>query len=316
VCLLIAGGIDWLGAGVAQKALVLALMLGMAAGFQYSLSDQYRNEWNVMRDLFWQLTWRAPGIKPGTALLFDQIGLTYYEDDSLTAPLNWTYNPRPNAADKNQQYLFLNIPERLLQLGDLQPGKDFIKEFRAETFHGTTSQAIVVKYNPPGCLQVLDPRFDALRGDLPQYLQRALPLSTPGLILPDAAQAEPPAFFGSEPRLKWCYYYEKASAARQVGDWKQIVTLLHQSLGKGLRPQDPAEYLPFIDGLVRTWAWDDARELTLDTAGMDGGTALRPTLCALWQGHAVEMGPLAPREAQNLQAVTDALGCSQLKMAP
>ena len=39
------------------------------------------------------MVWRAPGIVPHTIVLLNEGALPYYADNSLTAPLNWIYDP-------------------------------------------------------------------------------------------------------------------------------------------------------------------------------------------------------------------------------
>ena len=239
VCLVTAALIHWLfrGSTPVRRAFLAALLIGLSIGVQNAQASVFRTEWNDATDLFWQLSWRAPAIQPGSALLFDQIGLRYFEDDSLTGPLNWTYTPKTTSS--RLDYIFLNIPERIRMMNDLNRDVVIQKDFRAMAFTGTTNQAVVVKFNPPGCLQVLDPLRDASRADLSEFERRALPLSRPDLIMgaiPTGADpATPPsASFGPEPRHKWCYYYERASLAAQYDRWNEILTLRNQSIGQGI----------------------------------------------------------------------------------
>jgi hypothetical protein len=311
VCLALAGLVDWLAGGAGRRALLLALALGLAAGFHFGVSAAYRDQWNLARSLFWQLTWRAPGIQPGTALLEDGLGLTFYEDDSLSAMLNWLYTTSPGEATGRMAYVVLHIPERAIQLGTLSPGKAFVKDLRAAAFSGNTSQVVVFKFNPPGCLQVLDPRYDLQRGDLTEFLQRALLLSRPELLLAGPAQpvSPPEGLFGAEPRRKWCYYFERASLARQNEDWQQIVDLSRQSINAGYRPDDPAEYLPFVEGYLRLGRWPDAYQLTMQAFNAIGGAGLRPSLCALWAQDANLLAPLDDGQLGAWKRVRDEVNC-------
>jgi hypothetical protein len=276
--------VSWLVRGPARRALLLALLLGAAVGFQNANAAVFRKEWSDQRDFFWQLAWRAPAVQPGTLFLVDQVGFTYMEDDSLSGPLNWTLDP--NANTNRMNYAVFNIPERLVALGYLVPGHPALKDFRAQSYSGSTSSAVVLRFNPPGCLQVLDPRRDALRANLPEFDQRALFLSRPELILPaplpgQASSAPPLEIFGPEPKSKWCYYYEQAALALQNQDWERIRTLKQQSIGQGFFPADPAEYQPFIEGYLHLGQWDDAVDLT--RRSYSASAANGPALCSLWR---------------------------------
>ena len=51
------------------RIVLLGLLIGLAIGLHFQNANYYRREWNAQKELFWQLTWRAPGIEPGTMLL-------------------------------------------------------------------------------------------------------------------------------------------------------------------------------------------------------------------------------------------------------
>jgi len=200
-------------------------------------------------------------------------------------------------------YILFDLQIRRQSLTDLSPGRPIQKDFRATTFEGTTSQALVVFYNPPGCVHVLDPQYDSEIYRLPDWILRALPLSNPQKWITDSpSPAVPPIdLMGSEPKRRWCYYYQKAELARQKQDWQSIVDLEDQSIQVGLRPNDPSEYLPFIEGYARTGKLDDAIEMTQST--YLEARDLQPALCAIWQRSSeagIEIGDKRRKQIQNI----------------
>ena len=55
-------------------------------------------------------------------------------------------------------------------------------------------------------------------------------------IVPSGPSPTPsPKIFGYEPEHDWCYYYQKASLARQIGDWEEIGRLYDQTRKLGLK---------------------------------------------------------------------------------
>ncbi len=281
VSILLAGLLDAFGKNWTRKAILLALALGLAAGFQNTTALAYRSDWNAARDFFWQLTWRAPAVKPDTLFASDSLPFRYFEDDSLSAPLNWVYDP--NGTSTQMNYILYDLYVRRLSMPAYQPGLPVEHAFRATEFSGSTSQTILFYYAPPGCVRVLDPVNDANFYNLPARLLKALPISNPRQVITDQTPpaAPPTDLFGSEPKHEWCYYFEKAELARQQGDWKTVYQLGKQAIGSGYRPEDPAEYLPFVEGYARAGKLDDAYQLTRAT-GREA-PALRPALCAAWQ---------------------------------
>jgi hypothetical protein len=170
----------------------------------------------------------------------------------------------------------------------------------AVSFHGSTNVALVVQFTPPSCLHVLNPIYDSdlpvapLSGENYKTLtsaglpllgrkdETALPLSNPALIKPSGnTPAALPKLFGTEPPHNWCYFYEKADLARQEGDWAQVARLGDEAFAIPYLPNDPSEYLPFIEAYARLNRWNDAKQLTLSTAGTM--PILEPALCGLWQ---------------------------------
>jgi hypothetical protein len=210
----------------------------------------------------------------------------FFEDDSLTAPINWTFDP--DGRSTQMKYILFDLLVRYHNLPPLNPGNPVEKSFRATQFNGSTSRVLVFYYAPPGCVRILDPVYDADLYNLPYRLIANLNLSNPQQLIQDHnPPATPPQdIFGSEPKHRWCYYFEKADLARQNKDWKTIIALSKQSIGKGYRPEDAAEYLPFIEAYLQTGFWEDGYQLT--NSAYQGNLALRPALCSVWRRSASE----------------------------
>ncbi len=280
-CLLLAGAVDGLGKNITRKAVILSVAVALATGFHFTTSANYRDDWGTARDFFWQLTWRAPQVEPNTVFLSTSLPFRYFEDDSLTAPLNWTYDPNGRSTQMN--YILYDLNVRYHNLPPFHEGNPIEKDFRATHFSGSTYNLLFFYYAPPGCVRILDPVYDADLYNLPSSLLANMAIANPqGLIKDQTPAAAPPEeIFSQEPKHRWCYFFEKADLARQNGDWQAIVALSNESIRKGFRPEDPAEYLPFIEAYYRMGLWDDAYQLT-ESAYTDS-PALRPALCAVYR---------------------------------
>ncbi len=151
-------------------------------------------------------------------------------------------------------------------------------------FEGSTSQAVTIIVPPNACLHVLDSVYAG--GDTyerqPRFLREAIPLSDPSLIITDAKPPEMPAsLFGVEPSHMWCYYYEKAELARQVGDWQTVTKLGDEARAQGFVPGDALEWLPFIEGYVITGDYQTARDISI--LAYQDDSRPRKGLCYMWQ---------------------------------
>ncbi|HEX2056643.1 MAG TPA: hypothetical protein VHF07_09115, partial [Nitrospiraceae bacterium] len=56
---------------VRQIALI-GVLVAFSVGFHFRSTAQFVQDWSVQKDLFWQLSWRAPAVKPGTLFLVDE----------------------------------------------------------------------------------------------------------------------------------------------------------------------------------------------------------------------------------------------------
>jgi hypothetical protein len=280
--LFITGFIEWLIKSDQRKIILYSLLLGLAIGRQFWLANSYRRDWKHTQDFFWQLTWRIPGMQPGTILLTDTPSIHYQSDLQLTAPLNWVYAPQ--AAHK-LIYALMTSERRLgtPALLDLEAGLPVTLDMRTARFASTTDNIVVFYFPPEGCLKILDQTYTHPKSFfyLPIRLHFDIALSEPSRIIPDATPPDlPEEFFGKEPAHGWCYFYTKAELARQVGDWAKVKDLGDQALAQNLAPIDPYEWLPFIEGYTQEGNMDEAVQLTYSS--YKRAPDMQTALCQMW----------------------------------
>ncbi len=141
VCLILVGVIDLINFPQVRYGL-LALLIGLAAGRQFLWSTDYLRDWQAQKNLFWQLTWRAPGLKPNTLVLMNE-ELSFYADNSISAPLNWIYAPA-NHSDQIDYVLFYPTNRLDHSLPALKKDIPIQYDYIAGRFNG--------KYIPGGCV--------------------------------------------------------------------------------------------------------------------------------------------------------------------
>jgi hypothetical protein len=264
--------------------LVLSLLVGLAVGGHFQNAVSYQRDWETTRAFFQQLTWRAPGLNPGTALLTPQLPILYSTDNSLTAPLNWIYADSQPAEGLPYGLFFLDL--RLgTKVSSLTAGAPIKLNFGKDSFSGSTSQAILLRYDPPACLRVLDPVYDRYLPGMPEIMDEAIQFSNTSMIqaLPGPPASLPEQIFGSDTGTaeKWCYYYQKADLARQIKDWQQVALLGEIAFTLADSPNHASERVPFIEGYAHTGSWETAIELTMDAIEIN--KFMGPMLCATWQ---------------------------------
>jgi hypothetical protein len=278
------------------KTYVFALLVALGIGQQFFNANIFRRDWAKQREIYWQLAWRIPAMKPGTALLTHQLPIDYETDLSFTAPINWMYAPdyqRSNPVDKRSSpvdqrsdlpYALLYTEKRFggTALPSLDKNTEISLPIRRVSFHGSTSQVLVIYMPLNGCLRVLDPaRGDAITyAGQSRFLVDAIPLSDLSNIVVDTNQAVKPPFL-SEPEHTWCYYFAKAELARQQGDWDQVIVLMDEARSLDYAPEDPFEWLTYIEAQARTGNIEAAKKTSEDA--FEQQKRIRRGLCELWK---------------------------------
>ncbi len=186
--LLLVGLFELIGWRLWLSILLVSAAAGLGAGLHFQNALEFRKDWLMQREFFWQLAWRAPSIKPGTVLLTSELPFPYDWDNSLIAPLNWTYAPQLQG--RELPYLIYNAESRLSSgLPDLQKDTQITEELRITPFKGSIAQTVLFFYRPPGsCLKVIDPLNDQNLPDKPRYFKDIYTFSDPGLIGPGVAR--------------------------------------------------------------------------------------------------------------------------------
>jgi hypothetical protein len=221
------------------------------------------NETEVIRNFWWQVSWRAPGIQAGTTLVASYPGVGIQEDYFVWGPANLIYYPEK----QTQRPIEIKLPAAVLtndvvlkiitRKGAETPerrGNILTRDFGEVLF--------IVQTSPDSCVRIID-------GDAPELSSRdshrtmvVAPFSQLDFVRLDSNFHEPPqTIFGTEPEHDWCYYYQQAALARQQGDWVAIQMLHQQALGLGLYPNDSVEWMPFAQAYTVLGNLDELRTL-------------------------------------------------------
>ena len=259
---------------------LLAALVGFAVGRQFLWSNDFRRDWEAQTEMFWQMTWRAPGLEPDTIVMMNE-ELKYYADNSLGASLNLIYAPDNHSS--HVDYVLFYPTNRLgSSLVDLRPDIPVTYDYLAAQFEGNTSQMVAFYYAPPRCLRLLDPEIDPENRFIPDdsLMRDAARLSNTEQIL-SVTVARMPEMYGNEPAHNWCYYFERADLARQMGDWKKVTELGDIGFNLDDYPNDPLERFVFIEGYAHVGEWDKALQYA-QVSYKVSKKVVRPLLCRLW----------------------------------
>ena len=251
-------------------------LLGVSVITQVLNGYEWARYWEYQRTMWWQLTWRAPDLQDDTLVMtYSTDGYNPQQDYEVWAPLNLIY--RNHAA---------SAPSLQAEVLNSDTTYDILKEkvqdrlVRDIPLHLDYDNLLLISISPlSSCLHVID-------GVLPVYsTSEALLTKQVGAyshidrIIPTGPSPVPPvSIFESEPAHDWCYYYQKASLARQKGDWEEIGRLYREVNQLKLNTDDKSELVPFLEGLVNLGNYEDAR--TLYKRNIRGSAETRINACA------------------------------------
>jgi hypothetical protein len=276
------GLIEFLIQNSRLRTYAFALLIALGVGQQFFNANIFRRDWAKQQEIYWQLAWRIPAMKPNTALLTDQLPIDYETDLSFTAPINWMY--APNYEKNNLPYALIYTAKRLggVSLPSFDLNTEITLPIRRVSFHGSTSQVLVIYMPKNGCLRVLDAarRDDLTYGRQSRFLVNAIPLSDSSNIIIGTHQTARLPFL-SEPEHQWCYYFAKAELAYQQKDWKKVIDLIDQAKSLGYRPEDPFEWLTYIEAQALTGYIQTAENFSNAAFKQDDG--IRKGLCEVWK---------------------------------
>jgi len=246
---------------VRLRAIFPTLLIGVATLTQLGNAAAFSRNWEAQRQIFWQLSERAPQLREGTAVILSNPDITtnlyvdimsqwtfafnllYFYDwnwdgwfgtDDFTPPLGFDY-----LHDGSVLAMGVGQMQRIPYRG----GIIWVNN------HYETPLVVLAPHGG-SCLRVLDSR----RGELPIWSGDAptAALSQIDLILADAPPIVPNAgIFGAPPPLDWCNFFQRGDLARQRGDWVRVLAQFDAAATAGFAPVDPTELLPFIEAALR-----------------------------------------------------------------
>ncbi len=307
--LLLVALLELLITGQKARVTLLAILVGLAAGWQVRNANDYRWSWEYQKRVFNQFLWRMPYIMPDTLILstyeyFPKMGHyptafalnTIYPQTREEDQIDFWYSPIPRFFGGNW--------------GDFLDGSDFSAGHWQAFFRGHTKKSIIADYRKEQsrCVWVLGPE-DSLHPLIDETTRESLGNSDLSRIVRYPVDGYPKYDVIPEMTKTWCYYFQKADLAAQYGDWAEVVQLWEESSPTHREMNASTELAPFIKGLVRTKNFDEASELTMQMKTTV--VSAEPYLCKIWQD-AINSIQLDTDEMAAANAVLEGLQCHSL----
>ncbi|MGB8982439.1 MAG: hypothetical protein WCC12_11230 [Anaerolineales bacterium] len=242
---------------------LLSLLVTVAMFTHHANALRAVNDTESLRAFWWQVAWRIPQLKMDTTLVANYPITTIQEDYFVWGPANLIYYPEGIPDDQIRPGVSAAVLNKYSLLKILSNGGQ--EHDNRRTIRSVTDYQNILVLSMPtprSCVQVID----GTRPEISQFEEERLTLIAPhsdiNLIdLQSAAHIPPQVVFGPEPAHEWCYYYEKASLARQHDDWDEVLALGNQALKEGYAAGDDIEWIPFLQAYARAGNVESLREI-------------------------------------------------------
>ncbi len=220
--------------------------------------------------------------------------------------LNTIYDTKPL---RPSPYWFFAMSENLgTDAASLAEGGELTAKKYASTFVGNSRDSLIIVFEPEKnqCLWILRPEDAAYRG-LPEAIKQAAQVSNLSRIK-DQHETYPALYRAIVPEnpASWCFHYQRADLARQMGDWEQVVFFWNLAQQGGYAPGHGFEYIPFIQGYAHLGNWKQALALTKQSNRVSAN--MKTILCPVWE----ELNTIISQSAEWDSAFDEAnkiLGC-------
>jgi hypothetical protein len=231
------------------------------------------------------MVWRAPEIKPKTAIISDNSIFKFTNGYALSAAISLLYPPV--ITDDKMPYWFIDAYDTAAtrggNLSEFLNGTEIGFTRRSFVFSGSSRDTLMIDYKPQEhCLWILNPN-DVDNVSVPSILRDLLPAANLSRIeINSASPGYPPVdVFGNELPHDWCYYFQKADLARQQKDWQRMLILWDEAHENGFHPTNAFELIPFIEAFGYTGNWNKAGELSRESSKWQLNA--QAMLCSIWK---------------------------------
>jgi hypothetical protein len=261
---LIVGAVLLLIRNNAGRAILISLLVGISVTANVANGMHFVRVWESMRDFWWQVSWRIPQIKPETLIIANYQYAPIAEDFYVWGPASLVYFPESYKPEGVTRSPIGSVVLTNDNINAIQMGRELGDRNRRGILLNQDLRSPLLISTPKdgSCAQVLNGKALELSRFEDQGFQLIAKYSNLDRIDLSGQGRVPPAdIFGQEPPHEWCYYYEKASLARQQGDWGEAARLGEMAASNGYRPLDRVEWFPFLQAYAYTGNYERVDEI-------------------------------------------------------
>jgi hypothetical protein len=264
-----------------HRAIVIAVLIGLAAGLHVRTANTFRRDWEKQSRIYWQTIWRTGELEPNTPIISTGALSGYVSEYSASAAINMLY--RSPLKNGQVDYWYFDLYDDFSETLEDLPGGIPVSAFhRGLHFNGSSADAIYMHYSSNAqCVWFLNAN-DVDNVQVPEDMRNQIEQSdlrpvNPGIqdnYLPD------PATFGPEPDHTWCYYFQKIDLARERKQPEEVLDLWAEAQGNDLGPNNQYELMPVINAYIESDQIETALDLSLEVYRRQPDT--QQMLCIIW----------------------------------
>jgi hypothetical protein len=263
------------------RVFILYAIIVAASLAHYGISVNAVTEESALQKFWWQVSWRAPMIQPGTTLVIHYP--LYGMGDGgfgLMEAANVIYFREPTGKIP-AHYPLAGLTLNSETLPDILSGQLFKQtQYRSHTVDFDYKNLLVISQPTlSSCAHVINGNQPLISTNDPVDVKLAAPSSKIENVIVDATPVIPQEYiFGKEPEHNWCFYFQKADFASQLGKWDEIVALGEEANRLKFSPEDRSEWMPFLKAYAIT---ANAEQLALTSKRVVGDKFLRQQACEM-----------------------------------
>ncbi len=228
------------------RTILFGILIVSASLTHYANGFTKARETEALRNFWWQVSWRIPQLEPGTTLV------THYsvvaEEDYFTwGPANLIYHPESMQDEYVQPTIYaVLLSEETISKAEALTRQEYSNRRSIVTYPNHRNLLVLTQPKADSCVQVIDHNQVELSDYEDERVVALAPFSEAEQILLSESFHTPPQIpFGDEPFHGWCYYYQRASYARQLEDWAEVVRLGDEA--NRYVTSNPIEWMPFLE---------------------------------------------------------------------
>lgn len=248
----------------AWQQAVLSVLILAAMLTHFGNSVKAAAETAFMRNFWWQVAWRIPHLEQNVTLVTLYPAAPLQEDYFIWGPANLIYYPAPLSEKDIQPGIFAAIPNtETVRKVLARERQQYDNRRKIITYANYRNILLLIQNKETDCVRVIDGHLpEVWQEDSEAFLQMA-PFSEIDHIWTDMPEKVPPSIiFGLEPEHGWCYYYQKATLARQKEDWDEVRRLGEEANAKNVfYTATEIEWLPFIQAYTLAGDTDKVTEI-------------------------------------------------------